>query len=209
MDSIATVVRVRPRRSLMSTAVVSVALGMLPIFGVLYWFGVQHDSWVLVLVVHLVLVLACLATLFRQLTVYSAVTATELVGRGIFSPLERVPLERIASVVLVPTFVGQSPEPVMQLLVRDATGGRLFRMRGNFWHTGDLSAIAHALPGTPHLVDEPISVREFYRTYPGSAYWFEDRPVIRVGSIVLIVLAAIAITAFVMSIFGMKVAFLS
>ncbi len=66
------------------------------------------------------------------------VTDTELRGNGIFSPMVHVPLDRIRSVLLVPTYVGQAPEAVTQLLVRDARGRRLFRMRGNFWHPQDL-----------------------------------------------------------------------
>lgn len=192
---------VRPRRSLVSTAFISIALGMLPVFGVLYWFGVQHRSWQIVLVVHLVLVVACVGALIRQLSVFSAVSDTELSGRGIFSPVERIPLDRIASVVMVPTYVGQAPEPVTQLLVRDSAGRRLFRMRGNYWHSGDLAAIANALPVTPQVVKDPISVREFFRSYPGSAYWFENRPLIRVGMVVAAILLVVAITALILAVF--------
>ena len=197
-----TSVLVRPRRSLVSTAFISIVLGMLPVFGVLYWFGVQHGSWHLVLVVHIAIVLASVAAMLRQLTVFSAVSDTELLGRGIFSPLERVPIERIASVTLVPTYVGQAPDPIQQLLVRDAAGHRLFRMRGTFWHPGDLAAIAAALPVTTTVVKEPMSIREFFRLYPGSAYWFENNPAVRVGVIVLAVVAVVAITALLQAVFG-------
>ena len=44
--------------SLVSTAFLSLLLGMLPVFGVLYWFGVQHGTWVTVLVVQLVVSIA-------------------------------------------------------------------------------------------------------------------------------------------------------
>ena len=196
-----TPVLVRPRRSLVSTAFVSVLLGMLPVFGVLYWFGVEHGSWRLVLAVNLAIIVACVVTMVRQLTVFSAVSATELSGRGIFSPIERVPLDRIASVTIVPTYVGQAPDPIRQLLVRDAAGQRLFRMRGNFWHTVDLKAIADALPVTATVVKEPISMREFFRLYPGSAYWFENRPAVRVGVVVLGVVVVVGITALIMAVF--------
>jgi hypothetical protein len=201
MASSPTSVLVRPRRSLVRTALISIVLGMLPVFGVLYWFGVQHDSWRLVLVVHLVLIVASVAAMLRQLTVFTSVSDTELVGRGIFSPLERVPLAQIASVTLVPTYVGQAPDPVQQLLVRDGGGRRLFRMRGSFWHAGDLAAVADALPITATVVKEPISMPEFFRLYPGSAYWFENRPAVRVGFGVLAVLLVAAITALIVAVF--------
>jgi hypothetical protein len=208
MTTTVTTVQIRPRRSLMGTAFVSIVLAMIPVFGVLYWFALQHDSWRLVFVVHLAITVACLGILFRQLTVFTAVTATELIGRGIFSPMVRVPLAAVASVVIVPTYVGQSPDAVEQLLVRDASGARLFRMRGNFWHPEDLRAAAHALPARPTFVQEPISIAEFYSSYPGSAYWFENRPTLWVALAALIVLLAVAGTAWVMTILGMHVGFL-
>ncbi|MDP9028081.1 MAG: hypothetical protein M3N46_11140 [Actinomycetota bacterium] len=201
MATTTTSVLVRPRRSLVSTAFLSIVLGMLPVFGVLYWFAVQRGSWQLVLVVHLAIIVVSVAVMMRQLTVFSAVSSTELLGRGIFSPLERVPLERIASVTLVPTYVGQAPEPIQQLLVRDAAGHRLFRMRGNFWHPGDLASVAAALPVTTTVVKEPISVREFFRLYPGSAYWFENKPAVRVGVVALAVLVVLAITVLLQAVF--------
>ena len=202
MASTTTAVLVRPRRSLVATAFISIVLGMLPVFGVLYWFGVQHGSWMLVLIVHLVIAVVAVATMLRQLTVFTAVSATELSGRGIFSPVERVRLDRIASVTLVPTYIGQAPEPVQQLLVRDAAGHRLFRMRGTFWHPGDLAAVAAALPVATTVIKEPISIREFFRLYPGSAYWFENSPAVRVAVVVLAVLLVVAITLLIQAVFS-------
>lgn len=208
MTATVTTVRVRPRRSLMTTAFVSVVLAMIPVFGVLYWFAIQHDSWVLVFAVHLAITVACLATLGRQLTVFVAVTDHELIGRGIFSPMVRVALSDIATAVIVPTYLGQSPDAVPQLLVLDASQRRLFRMRGNFWIPGDLQAVADALPVTPSVVREPISSREFYRAYPGSAYWFENRPAIWVGAFALAIVVVVAIAAWVMTVVGTPIRFL-
>ena len=202
-----TLVTVRPRRSLITTAFVSAVLGMIPLFGVLYWFSIEHDSWLVVFVVHLVVTVLCLLLVVRQLTVYSAVTETELVGRGIFSPLIRVRLDKIAAVHLVETYVGQAPESVTQLLVTDDEGKRLFRMRGNFWPEGDLKAVAAALPVKAQVVSEPIGITEFFRTYPGSAYWFEHRRILWVVVFVVSLVAAIAGAAWVMTILGMPVGF--
>jgi hypothetical protein len=197
-----TVVSVRPRRSLLTSAFLSVLLGMIPVFGVLYWFAIERGTWPLVLVVHVVLVIASAVSLLRQLTVYSAVTSTQLVGRGIFSPLVRVPLATIASVRLITTYSGTSPDSVTQLLVSDDQGHRLFRMRGNFWHPGDLDAIAAALPVPPTKLTEPMSMDEFFRTYPGSAYWFEHRPLLRVAMFALLVVAALGVTVWAMTVVG-------
>lgn len=201
------IVSVRPRRSLLTTAFVSIVLAMIPVFGVLYWFSIEHDNWLAVFVVHVLVSLAALVVLVRQLTVYSAVTATELVGRGIFSPFIRVPLDRIASVDLVETYVGQAPDSVTQLLVRDAEGRRLFRMRGNFWHEGDLERVAAALPVEAEVTSDPIALSEFFRTYPGSAYWFEHRPILRIVVFALALAAALGLAAWVMTILGMPLGF--
>ena len=209
MTATVTTVLVKPRRSLMTTAFVSIVLAMIPVFGVLYWFAVQHGNWGLVFAVHLAITIACLATLARQLTVFTAVTDTELVGRGIFSPLVRVPLSAIASVVIVPTYVGQSPDAVPQLLVRDASGARLFRLRGSFWNPDDLRAVADALPVPPTIVLEPMPIREFYRAYSGSAYWFQNRPALWIVVAALALVLAVAVAAWVMTIFGIPVGFLT
>lgn len=201
------VVSVRPRRALLSSAFFSILLAMIPVFGVLYWFSIVHDGWWMVLVANIVVVALATAALLRQLTVYSAVTDTQLEGRGIFSPVVRVPLERIAGVHLIETYLGQGPEKVTQLLVTDQEGRRLFRMRGNFWHPGDLRAIADALPVAVKVISEPMSMDEFYRNFPGSAYWFEHRPILRVVAIIAGVLLAVLITVLAMNALGMPLSF--
>jgi hypothetical protein len=200
-------VLVRPRRSLLLTGFVSIVLAMIPLFGVLYWFGAEHDSWIPVAIVHAATIAASVLVLVRQLSVFSAVTDAELTGRGIFSPLIRVPLSRIAAVDLVETYVGQAPDTATQLLVRDAAGTRLFRMRGNFYRAGDLQRIASALPVPATVATEPIPLSEFFRAYPGSAYWFENRPVLRVGVFVAALLVALGVGAWVMTILGMPIGF--
>jgi hypothetical protein len=202
-----TLVAVRPRRSLIRTGFISIVLAMIPLFGVLYWFSIEHDSWLVVFLVHMVVTALAILVVVRQLTVYSAVTRTELIGRGIFSPMIRVPLDKIAAVHLVETYVGQAPESVTQLLVTDEEGKRLFRMRGNFYQAGALQAIAAALPVKAQVASEPIGITEFFRNYPGSAYWFEHRPILRLVVFAVSLAVAVAIAAWVMSILGMPVGF--
>jgi len=204
-----TLVSVRPRRSLITTGFVSIVLAMIPLFGVLYWFSIEHNSWLVVFVVHLFVTALAVLAVVRQLTVFSAVTRTELIGRGIFSPMIRVPLDKIAAVHLVETYVGQAPESVTQLLVTDEEGKRLFRMRGNFYQDGALPAIAAALPVKAQVASEPIGITEFFRNYPGSAYWFEHRPILRLVVFAVSLALAVAIAAWVMTILGMPVGFAS
>ena len=146
-----------------------------------------------------------LALLARQLTVDTVVADGELRGRGIFSPMVRVPLDTIASVDVVPVYVGQSPETVPQLLVRDAEGRRLFRLRGTFWHADDLTKVMDALPVPAQIVTEPMSFPEFFAAYPGSAYWFENRPWLMAGLLALVIVACIGIGVSVMVLLGMPI----
>jgi hypothetical protein len=200
-----TAVRIAPRRSLLLSALVSILLVLLPISGVLYWFAIPRGQGGWVVLAQAIVVVASFGLLFRQLTVDTVVANGELRGRGIFSPMERVPLDRIAAVDLVEVYIGQSTETVPQLLVRDAEGKRLFRLRGTFWHTGDLEKVASALPVPTTVAPEPMTISEFFAAYPGSAYWFENRPWLTAGLVTIAVACAIAIVAGIMTLFGMPI----
>jgi hypothetical protein len=200
-----TVVRVAPRRSLLVSALVSILLVLLPISALLYWFAIPRGQGAWVALAQAIVVGASLTLFFRQLTVDTVVADGELRGRGIFSPMERVPLSSIAQVDLVPVYVGQSPETVPQLLIRDADGTRLFRLRGTFWHTGDLEKIANALPAPMTVAPEPMSMSEFFAAYPGSAYWFENRPWLVAGVLAVVIAICIAIAWGIMTLFGMPI----
>jgi hypothetical protein len=200
-----TPVRIAPRRSLLVSALVSILLVLLPVSAVLYWFAIPRGQGLWVAVAQAIVVVVSFALLFRQLTVDTVVADGELRGRGIFSPLERVPLEKIAQVDLVPVYAGQSPETVPQLLIRDAEGRRLFRLRGTFWHTGDLDTIAEALPVPTRVAPEPMSHAEFFAAYPGSAYWFENRPWLVAGMIAVVVAACIGVAVGVMTLLGLPI----
>ena len=115
------------------------------------------------------------------------------------------PIEKIASVDIVPVYVGQSPETVPQLLVRDAEGRRLFRLRGTFWHSEDLAKIADALPVPARVGREPMSFPEFFAAYPGSAYWFENRPWLMAAILGVVILICVAAVVGVMTLLGMPI----
>ena len=199
------VLRIAPRRSLMVTALVSIVLVLVPVSAVLYWFAVPRGQAAWVAVAQVVVVVGSLVVLARQLTVDTVVDDAEIRGRGIFSPMVRVPLARVASVDLVPVYVGQSHEPVLQLLVRDAEGRRLYRLRGEYWHRGDLERVAAALPVPTRVAPGPISLGEFYRVYPGSAYWFENRPWLTGLILGGITVACLALAVAVMTLLGMPI----
>jgi len=199
------IVRIVPRRSLMVSALISILVVLLPVSAVLYWFAVPRGQGLWIAVLQAVVVVVGLALLWRQFTVDTVVADGELRGRGIFSPMVHVPLEKIAAVDIVPVYVGQSPETVPQLLVRDAEGRRLFRLRGTFWHVRDLTKVTDALPVPARIAPEPMSFAEFFAAYPGSAYWFENRPWLMAGLLAVCIAASIAAAIGVMVLLGMPI----
>jgi hypothetical protein len=200
-----TVLRVVPRRSLLVSAFVSTLAVVVPVSALFFWFAIPRGQAHFVVLALAVVVAAAGAVLLRQLSVDTVITATELRGRGIFSPMVRVPLERIGSVALVPSYVGQSAEPVTQLLVRDHDGRRLFRMRGNYWHPGDLRKVASVLPVAATIVSEPMTLPEFFAAYPGSAYWFENRPWVTAALFALVVAICVGVAVGVMILLDMPI----
>jgi hypothetical protein len=199
------VVRIVPRRSLLVTASVSILVVLLPVSGLLYWFAIPRGQTAWVAVAQAIVIGASLVILVRQLSLDTVVANGQLSGRGIFSPMVRVPLDRIAMVDLVPVYVGQSPETVYQLLVRDADGRRLYRLRGTFWAAGDLERVAAALPAPVTVAPEPMALEEFFEAYPGSAYWFENRPWVVAAILLVVAAAAVGIAIGVMTLIGMPV----
>jgi len=199
------VLRIVPRRSLLVSALVSSLVVVVPLSALFFWFAIPRGQAIFVVLALAILVVVAAAILMRQLCVDTVITATELRGRGIFSPMVRVPLDRIASVALVPSYVGQAAEPVTQLLVRDADGHRLFRLRGNYWHPGDLRKVASALPVATTVIAEPMTLSEFYAAYPGSAYWFENRPWVTVALFAVVVAICVGISLGVMRLLDMPI----
>jgi hypothetical protein len=81
-------------------------------------------------------------------------------------------------------------------------------MRGNFWNPGDLRAVADSLPVRAGVIEEPISLADFFRHYPGAAYGFEDKPGLRIFLIGALIALALAIAVWVMTILGMPIGFM-
>lgn len=208
MQATAEVVRIRPKHSLLSNAFAAIVLGTAPIFGVMYWFAMSRGGVGYVVLANIAVLAVGLLVLWRQLSVYCAVTETELIGNGIFSPLVRVPLASIRSAVLVPTYLGAAPDPALQLLALGDGDKPLFRMRGNFWHERDLRALAAALPCAVEVAREPVSVQDFFLAYPGSAYWFENRRPLLVAILAVALLLALAAAVWVMTALDLPVRFL-
>jgi hypothetical protein len=172
-------VLVRPKPEMTRIAVVTFFITSIPVFAVLYWYTARLGIWPQILVIHVVIAIACLLTGLRQRRVFSAVSATNLEGNGIFSKMTSVPLHDIVRTVLVPVFRSHPNEASTQLVVLGDDDRCLFRMRGQFWHDVDVAALIEGIGRPTSTEREPLSESEFFETYPGSAYWFERRPILR------------------------------
>ena len=169
----------RPRKSLLRTAWIAGLVGSVPVFAVLYWEAIQvGGSLATVVNTHLAVMVAGLLTYWRQKSVFTGITGGALVGNGIFSPVVRVPLDEIQRVEFVNVESKDPGEPLVQFVALDTDGRTRFRMRAQYWHLEDLRALADRLGGAVDRTD-PLTAREFFETYPGSAYWFERYPALR------------------------------
>ncbi len=198
-----TTLRVRPKGSLVTTGVASVALAAIPASAAITAIAREEGNWPLALAMAGAVLVGGLAVLLRQLSVYSEVTPSTLRGRGIFSPMIEVPLGEIHQVLLVQTTSRHALDTATQLLVRGSDGRRLFRMRGNFYAPGTLDLVAGVLPVEAERIDDPIALSRFFANYPGSAYWFENRPALRVAAVVSGCVIAVIAAATVMSLVGL------
>ena len=165
---------------------------MIPLFGVLYWFSIEHGSWLVVFVVHVIVSLAAARVLMRQTTVHSAVTETELIGNGIFSPMIRVPLDddRARSTWSRP-MSGRRPSRSRSCWSAMPTASGCSGCGATSITTATCRRSRPRFPVKPHVASEPINITEFFRTYPGSAYWFEHRPILRIVVFALALVAAL------------------
>ena len=199
------VVKVSPCRLLVRNGVLSYAFLSLPLFGALYFFNSLGTVWLAILGVHLLSLAAAAALYFRFTTLFIGVTSTAIHERGLFGRVKVMPLTMVGDAALVYTYRSSSTETVPQLLLRSADDKRLLRMRGVFWSETNMRAVA-AVIGTPLTErEEPITSSTFFTEYPGSAYWFENRPALIAVAVLVTLLAVLGVVLVFMSLMGIPI----
>lgn len=203
------VVKVHPRRSLVRNGVLSYALLSLPLFATLYFFSTSSAVWFSVLSVHaLTLAIAALAYL-RFTAVFIGVTSTAIYERGFLGRSRVIWLSKVATAALVYTYRSSSTETLPQVLVRSTDNNRVLRMRGIFWSETDMRAVAAVITASAAIAlderHEPITAGTFFAEYPGSAYWFENRPAIIVAAVIVTLLVALGVVLGFMALMGIPV----
>ena len=183
-------VRVGPRSSLVRTGVLSYVLISLPLFGALYFLGAPRGTWPIALLVHVITIAGAVASYNIYRRIFIGVTQTEVHERSVLGGTTVTPLKQIRSASLVSTYRSASTETTEQLVLCDEHKRRLVRMRGAFWTTSSMRAVAAATRVPLDESAEPVTAQVFFQEYPGSAYWFENRPIIT-GAAVVVVLGVI------------------
>lgn len=167
------VLRLRPKVGLFLTALVSILLVALALFGVLFFLGLRTGAWPLAVVGMSLTLVLCWVGLARFRATFIAVTPSAIVERGYWGTQSTALRSEVASIVLVSVESRGVPEPVYQLIVRDSNGARLLRMRGAYWTVEAMRSVIAALDVTPTLPAEVMTREEFFSTHPGAAYWYE------------------------------------
>ncbi len=199
------VVRESPRQDLLRSGLLLLVVVPLPIFGVLLFLGIPNGTWPIAVVGEAVLLLLCIPAVILFRSIFVGVTATSIVERGMSGRRRFSPVAEVQSVVLAQTYNASSADTVAQLIVRDGQNGRMLRLRGVFWTEDSMRTIAAALPSPLEAPVEPFTADEFFTRYPGSAYWFENRPVVAAITLALILAACAALAVALIRLVGLPV----
>ncbi len=199
------IVRLTPKRGMLRGVVWSILLVTVPVLGVLFFLGLGNGSWPIALAGLVLSTGLCLIgySLFRA--TFIGVTATTIEERGFWGSTTSSPRAEIASIALAKTYTAAAPDAVPQLIIRTARGSRMLRMRGTYWTLDDMRSVVAALDASPSLPIETMTAEEFFSRYPGSAYWFERRPLFRVLVVIAGFLVGAAAILGIMRVLGFRI----
>ncbi|SKA93112.1 hypothetical protein SAMN06295879_1621 [Agreia bicolorata] len=156
------------------TRLVTAAL-LIPVFAAVFWFSIPRGTWPRVFVALLVVSAVYAAASFLLSRVSIRLAHDCVSERGFFTS-NRVASKRIESVLIITAYRGQSLETVPQLFLLDTNGDALLRMRGQFWSTDSIEAMAAAFDVPVKRIEEPLTRAELRRDYSPILYWFEHWP---------------------------------
>lgn len=200
-----TVVHVRPKRSLLRHGAAAALAAGVPIFAVLYWVGIQRDAWMSVLALHLSVTFVCLVLVWRHHAAYAEVRDGVL-RKQAFATRTSMPVASIARIVLAETYRGHSSDTIPQLIALDEDHRRAMRMRGYYWSAEDMRRIADAT-GAPVVVEtEPLTTKQYYALFEGTAYWYEGKPWLAIAAIIASLGAGVGLMIILMHQLGMDLA---
>lgn len=176
-----TSVTVHVRRRLLGQGLGAVVSLTAPILLVLFWLTIPDGPWPAVAAATIAVVVTFGYAVVQYFRVAVVVTPTMLIERTFFAGTRRTPIDTVARAVLLDLHRTLAAEPRRQLFVLDADGRVLLRMRGDYWTTESIHAVASHLVTVPvEHVENALTLDELQRTNPLMLYWFERRPT-RIG----------------------------
>lgn len=169
----------RPRRQLQGQSVLISTALVVPVFVALLWFAIPRGTWprILVALAVVVIVYAIASVLLSRVNI--TITPRGITERGFFGLSNRVPANRIESVLLLDLYTGPSIDTVPQLFLLDASGALLLRMRGRVWTRTAIDTVATAFEVPIRRVDEPLTKADLRSEYSRLLYWMERWPVVQ------------------------------
>ncbi|MFC6354622.1 hypothetical protein [Luethyella okanaganae] len=147
-----------------------------PVFAVLYWLAIPYGIWMSVLVAQLVLMALYGLTVVAYMRVYIRVDNSGVEERGFFGRINRVPVDRVDSILIADLYQGGTLDTHPQLFAIDENGRLLLRMRGRYWPQAAMDVVAETLGAPVTYSATPTTLAEFTRVHPELLYWFERRP---------------------------------
>lgn len=193
----------RPRRSLLRSGILALIIVPIPIVATLVMLGLPSGSWRISVIAEVMALVLFLVGFFLFRATYVVIAPTHFTERGFFGRPVITPISEVRSMVIAHTFSSSSSETLPQLIVRNERGERILRMRGIFWSEESMREAAAAI-GTPlEEPADPISPKQFFEQYAGSAYWFENRRGLGITIVVLIGLTCVGIVLGLMGLLGL------
>lgn len=167
------VLTLRPRRSLGFDFGAKVAALTAPLILVLVWLLDNPVARSIVAGVAIVLVVSLVWAALRYRRTEVAASRYGLVETGFLGGVQVVPAREIARIVRLHTYRRVSLDTTEQLFVVGRDGRCLLRLRGDYWDSESMDAIAAALDVPTQVREQPITLRELRRTDPDILYWWE------------------------------------
>lgn len=196
-------VRLTPSIGLVRNTLLSILLVTVTVFGVLLFLGLRNGSWPIAAAGGVLTLLLTAIGYVRYRLTFVGITTATIEERRYCGGRTSFPRSDVASIVLADVYSNSSPDSSPQLIVRNSAGRRILRMRGAFWSIEAMNSLVSSLDIEPYRPAAAMSTAEFFRRFPGTAYWFENRPALTGAAVIGVLVAAAAAALGIMWVLGL------
>ncbi|WP_394550889.1 hypothetical protein ACDF64_09975 [Agromyces sp. MMS24-JH15] len=166
-------ITLRPRRSLVTSIGLQVAMFVLPLVLAIAMLGSDAPSRIALIAGTFLLLVACGWALLRLRATMVTVGPDGFVEVGFLGRIRVVAAQDIERIVRLRTYRGPSLETQDQLFVVGHDGRCLMRLRGSFWDAVCMDSVACAVDVPEEVREEPVTFAELRRSEPELLYWWE------------------------------------